>query len=52
MVNRNKMPEAEVSLRLAFFLVENKHATDIVRVAIDGAQVRLGATNTFPFPLS
>jgi hypothetical protein len=34
-----KMPEAETSLRLAFFLLQNRLA-NIVEVAIDGAQVK------------
>ncbi|HZU98524.1 MAG TPA: hypothetical protein VFF73_17595 [Planctomycetota bacterium] len=35
-----KMPEAEVALRLAFHLVSLGHVTDEVAVAIDGAQVK------------
>lgn len=35
-----KMPEAEVSLRLAFFLIQNGLTSDDVEVAIDGAQVK------------
>ncbi|MDX1998273.1 MAG: hypothetical protein SF066_11190 [Thermoanaerobaculia bacterium] len=34
-----RMPEAETSLRLALYLLENRH-TDRVQVAIDGAQVK------------
>lgn len=36
------MPEAEVSLRLAIFLIENELASSNVSVAIDGAQIRTG----------
>jgi hypothetical protein len=36
-----RMPEAEVSLRLAFWLFERKIAPGPVEVAIDGAQVQL-----------
>jgi len=35
----SKMPEAETSLRLAFFLLQ-KRLADFVEVAIDGAQVK------------
>ena len=35
-----KMPEAEVSLRLAFYLIERGLVTSDVHVAIDGAQVK------------
>jgi len=35
----SKMPEAETSLRLAFFLLQKRLAT-LVEVAIDGAQVK------------
>jgi hypothetical protein len=41
------MPEAEVSLRLAFWLLERGHADGRVDVAIDGAQVRVGDTIHF-----
>lgn len=40
MSNTNKMPEAEVSIRLAHFLLLNQMAVSPVRVAIDGAQVK------------
>lgn len=43
---RARMAEAEVSLRLAFWLVANSLA-DRVDVAIDGAQVKTGATVHF-----
>lgn len=42
MSDSNKMPEAEVSIRLAHFLLQQKMAASPVRVAIDGAQVRTG----------
>ena len=41
------MPEAEVSLRLAFWLLERGYAVERVEVAIDGAQVRIGANVHF-----
>lgn len=34
------MPEAEVSLRLAFWLLESRLADEPVRVALDGAQIK------------
>lgn len=43
----SKMPEAETSLRLTFFLLQN-HFTEIVEVAIDGAQVRTLELVHFP----
>lgn len=36
----DKMPEAEVTLRLAISLIENEHVIDDIRVTIDGAQVK------------
>jgi len=42
------MPEAEVSLRLAFWLVQNNRVKGGVRVAIDGAQVAIGEDIHFP----
>jgi hypothetical protein len=44
-----KMPEAEVSLRLAFGLLARNLAVRRIEVAIDGAQVKTG--NTVHFPL-
>jgi hypothetical protein len=41
------MPEAETSLRLAFFLLENS-LTQEVTVGIDGAQVKTGERVVFP----
>lgn len=48
MLSTEKMPEAEVSLRLAFFLIEKEHAASDVSVAIDGAQVRTKEIIRFP----
>ena len=42
-----KMPEAEVSLRLAFYLIEQGLAASDVEVAIDGAQVKTANTIHF-----
>lgn len=44
------MPEAEVSLRLAFHLIEHRLTTANVYVAIDGAQIR--TTNTVHFAIA
>lgn len=44
------MPEAEVSLRLAFWLLERGHAGGRVDVALDGAQVRIGDAVHFDLP--
>ena len=41
------MSEAEVSLRLAFWLADQGFATERINVAIDGAQVRTGDTIHF-----
>jgi hypothetical protein len=46
----SRMPEAEVSLRLAFWLLERGYADGRVDVAIDGAQVRIGDTIHFDLP--
>lgn len=45
-----KMPEAEVSLRLAFHLIESGLAASDVQVAIDGAQIK--TTNTIHFGIA
>jgi len=45
-----KMPEAEVSLRLAFYLIEQGLAASDVQVAIDGAQIK--TTNTIHFAIA
>jgi hypothetical protein len=44
------MPEAEVSLRLAFWLLERNIAFELVEVAIDGAQVKTVDTVHFDLP--
>ena len=41
------MPEAETSLRLAFFLLQRK-LTKFVEIAIDGASVKTGEKEHFP----
>ena len=47
MKSRKKMPEAEVSLRLAFYLIKKGLAASDVDVAIDGAQVKTSRTIHF-----
>jgi hypothetical protein len=47
-LNSEKMGEAEVSLRLAFYLVGNDLVTSEVSVAIDGAQVKTQDLVGFP----
>ncbi len=47
MENQEKMPEAEVSLRLALFLLRNKLVSTDVSVALDGAQIKTGNTIHF-----
>ena len=42
------MPEAEVSLRLAFHLLGLPGSEGVARVAIDGAQVKVGRDRIFP----
>jgi hypothetical protein len=44
----DRMAEAEVSLRLAFHLMQLEGQEDSVSVAIDGAQVRVGRSQIFP----
>jgi len=44
----DKMSEAEVSLRIAFFLIEQRSTASDVKVAIDGAQIKTGLTVHFP----
>jgi hypothetical protein len=43
----DRMPEAEVALRLAEFLSEQAGFGGHVEVAVDGAQVRVGGTDVF-----
>ena len=38
---KDRMPEAEVSLRLAFHIIKNKITNSPIHVAIDGAQVKV-----------
>jgi len=42
------MPEAEVTLRLAFYLLALPDSQDVAEVAIDGAQVRVHRAEVFP----
>jgi hypothetical protein len=42
------MPEAEVSLRLAFYLLGRPESSGTADVAIDGAQVGIAGTEVFP----
>ncbi len=44
----DKMPEAEVSLRLAFYLISASLTFSAVSVSIDGAQVKTNDTIHFP----
>jgi len=44
----DKMPEAEVTLRLAIAIIEKGHTNSSVVAAIDGAQVKTGSTVHFP----
>lgn len=48
MLQRDKMSEAEVSLRLAFYLVRHDLVDSDVAVAIDGAQVQTAGAIHFP----
>ena len=45
---QDRMPEAEVSLLLAFYLLNQPHSRGVAEVAIDGAQVRVGENEIFP----
>lgn len=47
--NKLRMPEAEVSLRLAMYLLDSGKAADDVYVAIDGAQIK--TSNKVHFPI-
>lgn len=44
----DRMPEAEVSLRLAFYLLNHPKSNGNAIVAIDGAQIRVHGENVFP----
>ena len=45
---KDRMPEAEVSLRLAFHLLALSGSQGVARVAIDGAQIRVHGAEVFP----
>ena len=45
---KDRMPEAEVSLRLAFHLLALAGSQGVARVAIDGAQIRVHGAEVFP----
>ncbi len=45
---KDRMPEAEVALRLAFFLLSLPDCEGFADVAIDGAQVRVHGAQVFP----
>lgn len=47
----DRMPEAEVSLRLAFHLLSLPGGEGSAEVAIDGAQVKVGKDQIFPISL-
>ena len=44
----DRMPEAEVSLLLAIYLLDRPDSSGVAKVAIDGAQVRVGENEIFP----
>lgn len=44
----DRMPEAEVSLRLAFYLLALPDCHGTAEVAIDGAQIRVHGEQVFP----
>ncbi|EGR2435111.1 hypothetical protein AWJ09_12795 [Vibrio cholerae] len=45
---KDRMSEAEVTLRLAMYLIKSSYTNDDVICAIDGAQVKVGSTIIFP----
>lgn len=45
---KDRMPEAEVSLRLASYLLDRPESEGRAEVGIDGAMVRVGAKEIFP----
>ena len=47
-VPEDRMPEAEVSLRLAFHLLAMPDSQGAAEVAIDGAQIRVQGSEVFP----
>ncbi|MCE2571827.1 hypothetical protein [Motilimonas eburnea] len=48
MIPKDRMPEAEVTLRLAMYLIRGSYTNDDVICAIDGAQVKVGSNIVFP----
>jgi hypothetical protein len=50
MLPDDKMPEAEVALRFAFYLLGLPEGGDRVEVAIDGAAVKTKEKQIFPLP--
>ncbi|WP_444943017.1 hypothetical protein ACJJIK_13280 [Microbulbifer sp. ZKSA006] len=48
MLLEDRMPEAEVTLRLAMFLINNAYTSKDVICAVDGAQVQVGENIIFP----
>lgn len=48
MLLKDRMPEAEVTLRLAMYLISGSYTNNDVVCAIDGAQVKVGSTVIFP----
>ena len=48
MLPEDKMPEAEVTLRLAMAIIEGCHTVSDIFVAIDGAQIKTGTQVHFP----
>ena len=44
----DRMPEAEVTLRLAMYLISGSFTKDDVVCAIDGAQIKVGTDTIFP----
>jgi hypothetical protein len=44
----DRMPEAEVALLLAVYLLDRPGSSSVAEVAIDGAQVRVGDNEIFP----
>ncbi|WP_417379487.1 hypothetical protein [Gimesia sp.] len=47
----DRMPEAEVSLRLAFYLLDHPKSNGNALVAIDGAQIRVHGEDIFPISI-
>lgn len=47
LIPEDRMPEAEVALRLAFYLLAYPGSSEVADVAIDGAQVKVGERVVF-----